>query len=249
MTPGDSLGTRARAREWTEEDALDDSEMSVEEEEEDSAAENSEVEKMAGATRAQWVKHDVALLREADLGGLTKHNAALYRNVFGNTVHPRGSACLSILPQEQSAAGVERFANRRMVRALLRRLPYVEKEQFVSTLTSGKPVHSLVLRFTSQSEARAARDRILEEHRGGAWPPPFLEAPSVLDHPTTRGVLLRASTRGRMASLAQPPLGESSSAYQGALYTLGLTGYGGKTPAHEAGPFLPATPFPGGMRQ
>jgi hypothetical protein len=56
---------------------------------------------------------------------------------------------------------------------------------------------------------------------------------------------LRASTRRRMASLAQPTLGEPSSAYQGALYTFGLTGYGVNTPAHEAGPFLPATPFPG----
>ncbi len=52
-----------------------------------------------------------------------------------------------------------------------------------------------------------------------------------------------------MASFAQPPLGEPSSAYQGALYTFGLTGYGVNTPAHEAGPFLPVTPFPGGMRQ
>ncbi len=36
--------------------------------------------------------------------------------------------------------------------------------------TSCKDVQSLVLVFTSQSEAPAARDRILEEHRGGAWP-------------------------------------------------------------------------------
>jgi hypothetical protein len=52
-----------------------------------------------------------------------------------------------------------------------------------------------------------------------------------------------------MAFLARPPLGESSSAQQGAPYTFGWTGYGVDTPADEAGPFLPATLFPGGMRQ
>ncbi len=41
-----------------------------------------------------------------------------------------------------------------------------------------------------------------------------------------------------MASLARPPLGESSSAQQGATYTFELTGYGVDIPAYEAGPFL-----------
>jgi hypothetical protein len=182
-----------------------------------------------------------------------------------------------MFPQEQTTAGVERFANRRLVRVLLRRLPYVEKKLFTSPLLTGKTVPHLTLRFASKSEANAASDRIMEEHRGGPFcsicgplnralhgaagrdsdargrhvgaPPPFFEAPMVLDYPTTRGLLFRASTRGRMASLAQPPLGESSGAYQGPLYTFGLTGYGVNKPAHEAGPFLPATPFPGGMRQ
>jgi hypothetical protein len=44
-----------------------------------------------------------------------------------------------------------------------------------------------------------------------------------------------------MASLARPPLGESLSAYEGAPYNYGLTGYGVDTPAYEAGTFLPAT--------
>jgi hypothetical protein len=52
-----------------------------------------------------------------------------------------------------------------------------------------------------------------------------------------------------MASLARPPLGESRSAYQGAPYIFGLTGYGVDTPADEAGTFLPVPPFPSDMRQ
>jgi hypothetical protein len=165
VTPGGSLGTRAHAREWAGSDTEDDSEMSVEEEEEDSGAEES-----VGATRAQWVKDDVALLREADLGGLIKHKEALYRNLSGNCAKPGSTACLCILPQEQSKAGVERFANMRIVLALLRHLPYVQKQTVKAMFPGGKNIYSLVLRFTSQSEAQAARDRILEEHRGGAWP-------------------------------------------------------------------------------
>ena len=49
-----------------------------------------------------------------------------------------------------------------------------------------------------------------------------------------------------MASLARPPLGESSCASQGATNTFGLTGYGVKTPAYEAGPFLPVPPLRAG---
>ena len=52
-----------------------------------------------------------------------------------------------------------------------------------------------------------------------------------------------------MASLTRLQFGESKSVYQGALYTYGFTGYGVDTPAYEAGTFLPATPFLGGMRQ
>ncbi len=51
-----------------------------------------------------------------------------------------------------------------------------------------------------------------------------------------------------MALLARRPLSEPSSAYQGALYTSGLIGDGVDTPAYEAGTFLPANPFYGGMR-
>ncbi len=75
VTPGEALGTRARAREWTESDDEDDAGMSVEEEEAESAAEDSDVEQAVGVTRAKWVKDDVALLRDADLIGRKKHNA------------------------------------------------------------------------------------------------------------------------------------------------------------------------------
>ncbi len=105
VTPGQSLKTRARAREWTEGDDQDDSEMSVEEEEEDSAEEDSEVEQTAGDTRANWVKDDVALLRDADLTGLKKHTAAWYNNVFRHTAQPGGSSCMSMFLQEQTTAG------------------------------------------------------------------------------------------------------------------------------------------------
>jgi hypothetical protein len=60
VTPGASLWTRARAHGWTERDDESDSEMSVKAEEEDSAAEDSEVEQKAGATRVKWVKDDVS---------------------------------------------------------------------------------------------------------------------------------------------------------------------------------------------
>ena len=46
-----------------------------------------------------------------------------------------------------------------------------------------------------------------------------------------------------------PPLGGSESAPQGAPSTARLTGHGVDTPSYEAGTFLPATPFLGGMRQ
>ncbi len=63
--------------------------MSVEEEEEDSAAEDSEAEQTAGATRDKWVKNNVALLRAADHIGLkNQHNAVWYAIVFGQTAQP-----------------------------------------------------------------------------------------------------------------------------------------------------------------
>jgi hypothetical protein len=46
-----------------------------------------------------------------------------------------------MFPQEQTtAAGVECFADRRLVRALLRRLQYMDKEHFTTTLNCGKTV-------------------------------------------------------------------------------------------------------------
>ena len=170
VTPGESLEPRTRAREWAEGSEEDDSEMSVEEEEEDSAEEDSEVAQKAGASRAMWVKDDVSALRDADLASLQRHNDALYASVVG-LKEERSSTCLAIFPQEQSKEGVDRFKGRRIVRVTLRRLRCTGEKSFNSELKGGKTVHYLVLRFASKTQAEAARDRIMEEHRGGAWPP------------------------------------------------------------------------------
>ncbi len=48
----------------------------------------------------------------------------------------------------------------------------VKKEIFTTTLPKvGKVVYCMALRIASKSQARTARDRIMEEHKGGAWPP------------------------------------------------------------------------------
>ncbi len=75
-----------------------------------------------------------------------------------------------------------RFVDRRQVRATQRCLQYVDSEHFKTTLACGKPAHYLVLQFASKIEARAARDRIIEEHKGGDWPPFFaaFAAPSIV---------------------------------------------------------------------
>ncbi len=114
--------------------------------------------------------HDVARLRGADLTDLKKQNDSSYASVFGQFGQPGSSKCVSISPQEQLRKGVWRCAYRRPVRALLRRLPYVDKELYRTVLPCGKTVHSLSIAFATKSEAWAARARIMEEHKGGDWP-------------------------------------------------------------------------------
>ncbi len=79
----------------------------------------------------------------------------------------------------------------------------------------------------------------------GEIPPPFFFAAPGGPSPTYRPwpVPFVRPLGDVFALLARLPMGGSSCAYQGALYTFGLTGYGIDTPAHEAGPFLPAMPF------
>jgi hypothetical protein len=91
--------------------------MSVEEEEEDSAAEDSEVEQMAGAFRFKWFKDDDKLLRAATLIDLKKLNAARDAIVVGHDGQPRRYTCVSTFPQELSVEGVAHFADRRQMRA------------------------------------------------------------------------------------------------------------------------------------
>jgi hypothetical protein len=170
VTPGEVLGTRTRAREWAASDSDDDSSLSDLEEEDSSEEEDDVKEKTAEDKRAKWV-HDVARLRRADLTDLKMQNDASYASVFGQFGQPGSSMCVSIFPQEQSRKGVLRFAHRGPVRALLRRLPFVDKEHYRTVLPCGKTVHSLSMAFATKSEAWAARARILEEHKGGDWPP------------------------------------------------------------------------------
>ncbi len=56
-------------------------------------------------------------------------------------------------------------------RALLCRVQYVDKEIFTTTLLDAKDAYCLALRCASKSQARTARDPIIEEHKCGAWPP------------------------------------------------------------------------------
>ncbi len=73
---------------------------------------------------------------------------------------------------------------------------------------------------------------------------------TVLSPPTAQGLLPSyAQLTGRMTSFTRPRLGDFQSAYQSAPYISRLTGHGVDTPSYEAGTFLPATPFLGGMRQ
>jgi hypothetical protein len=105
VTPGKSLETRARARAWAESDDDDASEMSVAEEEENSAEEASEVEQKAGTTRAKWVKDGVSALRDADLMGLKRHNAAWYAIVFGPMAQPGSFTCLDFSRKSSCVRG------------------------------------------------------------------------------------------------------------------------------------------------
>jgi hypothetical protein len=192
VTPGEVLGTRPRPREWAASDSDDDSAVSDLEEEDSSEEEEDAVKvKTAEDKRAKW-DHDVARLRCADLTDLKKQNDASFASVFGQFGQPGSSKCVSIFPQEQSSEGVQRFAHKRLVRALLRRLPCVDKEYYRTLLPCGKTVHNLSMAFATKSEAWAAHARILEEHKGGDWPP-FVVAfavPSV-----SRCMQQRAETR------------------------------------------------------
>ncbi len=98
------------------------------------------------------------LMRAENLIDLKKHNSARYATVVGHGRQRGISTCVSMFPQEQSAEGVQR-------------LQCVAKDHFTSTYPDGKAVHSLALRFASTRQAQTARDRIIEEHKGGAWPP------------------------------------------------------------------------------
>ena len=92
--------------------------------------------------------------------------------VVGNRIQPGKSTGLKIFPHAQSEREeITRFWSLEAVQAVMYDLPGLNHVIVDTAKEDDRTVHSQLLKFGSKRQAQEARQRIIEEHTGGDWPP------------------------------------------------------------------------------
>jgi hypothetical protein len=150
-----------------DDDSEDDDKGSEDSMDEDPAVRGKAVD----SGRDQWTKK-VDQIRVEDMAAYQLQNTANYASLDMGP-EPKPSPYVMIFPQDQSENGTERFMRRRGVKKLLRHLKPLKLEHMSIDVTRPplRIAYWISLKFVTKGLAKLAHSRILEEQKGGDWPP------------------------------------------------------------------------------
>ena len=105
-------------------------------------------------TMGEWADH------------LTEHEEEY--ELSRQAIAEKGHLLYPDLTEEEELA---RFSSVVAVRTVIRDLPGLKQVLTNRSEEDDRPGHSILLKFGSKRQAQDARERIIEEHIGGDWPP------------------------------------------------------------------------------